>query len=150
MKALSVIAVIILVGVGCRSSRVEVVRDMARPQHLTQREQQAVRRSLPPQEQTLPQPAITMADKYASICPYCDTVNISDSILRAGGSMMVSNQPITVIISRGVVLSTNAPYDGSIENWSLTYTCSNCREPYSDYRDQLTPKTRSIRLPIRE
>ena len=151
MKTITtVIALIILTCVGCRTARrVEVIRDMRAPRHLNQREEAAIRHELPTQPQTLPQPPITMQANYASICPYCDTVNLSESVLRTGGGLIVSNQPITVVIARGVVTNTVAPFDGQQENWSLAYTCRNCGEVYSDMRDQLTPKTKSIRLPLR-
>lgn len=153
MKTITtILALIVIACVGCKTARrVDIITDRVdkSPRHITKREEAAIRETLPPQEQTMPQPPITADSKYASICPYCDTVNLSDVVNRMGGGTVTNGQPITVTIRLGIVTNIISTVNGNLENWCMTYTCSNCREPYSDFRDQLTPKTRSVRLPLR-
>jgi hypothetical protein len=154
MKTLiTVLTAALLTGIGCRSAnRIQVLPttpSQVTHQRPTDAERQAIRAELPPQTPTQPQPPITMEARYASICPYCDTVNLSDSTMKSGGYIVTNGQPLTVTIKLGVVTNIVSNVNGFLENWSMTYKCSNCREYYSDYRDQLVPKTRSIRLPLR-
>lgn len=155
MKALTItLSIILLVGVGCKTARrVQVIADRVgerRVEHqkLTDREMAAVHAAVGQQVPTMPQPPITMDTKYASVCPYCDNVNLSQTCLSSGGMAVTNGQSLDVIIRLGVRTNIISTVNGNLEHWSMSYVCAYCDMAYGDQRDQLVAWTRSVRLPI--
>lgn len=155
MKTLAtVLALALLTCVGCRTARkVQVIADRVGEhrifhQRLNDREMAAVHAAVGQTVPTIPQPPITMDTRYASVCPYCDNVNLSQTVISSGGMAVKAGQPIEVIIRLGIRTNIVAAVDGNLEHWSMTYVCYVCDMPYGDQRDQLVPYTKSVRLPI--
>ena len=95
----------------------------------------------------IPDPPLTPSSRFASRCPYCKDLNVSQMVSCCGGMTVTNGQTLTIKIGD---VSTNyvSSMDGNLEQWSLTYTCSCCKMPYSDYRQQLVPRARSVQLPL--
>ena len=93
----------------------------------------------PPEATQTNLPPITISTRYASICPYCDRVVISQSCLPSGG---YSGHVITN--SAGFMWTTN------MQIWTISYNCPKCHMVFSDTRKQVNPEVQSIRLPAIE
>ena len=137
-----------LLGLGCTSTKSTSSPKPDQPDFMPQAERTTAKAYVGAgPDYCIPSPALTTSSKFASRCPYCKDLNVSQMTSCCGGSVVTNGQPILIKIS-DVTTNYVSNMDGTLEQWTVTYVCSCCKMPYSDYRQQLVPHAKSVQLPL--